>query len=302
MIGFGLGFLAGLAACGAQVGLSIAMDAGADLARVLATTALLFLTAGLFAGGARLRAAAWSRGAGVVLGGAAPLVALAAAGIAYGGVWGPSLIAVMALMVAAGIGARRSWVSGGRWRAVAVAAGAAAVVGAGVQFALPPLLSRAMIERSDRPIEAVELVSFDGSRISSASWTGKVTVLAFWATWCMPCRAELPELQALHARFRDDPRVEFLAVNAGWGGDTLDAAREFARVHEWNLPTAFSEGGAAATALGVEQLPSLVLIDRSGRRRLNHRGYDRSEPLGRIIGHEIDRLLAEPTAAVGGRL
>ena len=53
------------------------------------------------------------------------------------------------------------------------------------------------------PVGAIAMKDVDGRTISSADWTGKVVIVNFWATWCPPCRAEIPDLIALQNKYRD---------------------------------------------------------------------------------------------------
>jgi thiol-disulfide isomerase/thioredoxin len=292
MVRLVVSLVGGAAACAVTFLLVILTDTGTDLAATLHWAAALSFAAGLAVGGHAPRRA-WTYGAAVALGNVAPIVVLSWTGVALtGALWSISAIATGVLMVAAGVLVRRSWTVGRSRHALAALAGAATVLLSGTFILVPFVLRAISIERSSRPIPPVTMSSCDGAAIASSAWTGRVTVLSFWATWCAPCRAELPELRALHERYRDDPRVEFLAVNPGRGGDTPAAALEFMRAHASDLPCAFA-GEQVADALGVGALPSLMLVDPRGQLRLTHHGYDESEPLADIIAEEIDGLLAE---------
>jgi len=94
-----------------------------------------------------------------------------------------------------------------------------------------------------------------------ADWRGKVVVLNFWASWCPPCREEVPLL----ARWQPQ-----LARAGGTilGVDTLDVAsdaRAFMRKHHLAYPSLRDRGGDTARAFGVAAYPESVVIDRQGR-------------------------------------
>jgi thiol-disulfide isomerase/thioredoxin len=73
------------------------------------------------------------------------------------------------------------------------------------------------IQFSDKPVPlpAMTLRDLDGNAISPASWRGKVVLLNFWATWCGPCREEIPALVALQDRYRDHLVVVGLSIDTG---------------------------------------------------------------------------------------
>ena len=83
----------------------------------------------------------------------------------------------------------------------------------------------------------------------------------------------------------------FWAVDADWEGETPAKAQRFFAKEKFILPWAFDNGGAAR-ALGVDALPTLILLDKDGRVRLTHYGYDASENIAKLISTEINGLLA----------
>ena len=124
----------------------------------------------------------------------------------------------------------------------------------------------------------------------SSDLRGHVVVLAFWATWCLPCYWELPELEPVYRRYRSNPEVVFLVVDADWGGETAEKAKAFLARKKLDLPGAYDNGGAAR-ALGVDSLPTVVMIDQEGHVRMTHYGYDASEHVGSVVSRSIEELL-----------
>ena len=117
-------------------------------------------------------------------------------------------------------------------------------------------------------------------------------VLAFWATWCPACRRELPELDLLHKRYQSNSKVSFWAVDVLGNGETAEKAKEFLRKGGYALPVAFVSEKSSED-LGGESLPFLIIMDKFGRVRLVHSGYDLSEPLQPELSKEIEALLNE---------
>lgn len=112
------------------------------------------------------------------------------------------------------------------------------------------------------PAPDFDLPFLDGGRIHLAETRGSVVVLAFWATWCEPCRAELPQLDRLKQKLTD---VRFYAVNI----ETLDrksAIGEFRSATHLTLPIVL-DGGPASETYHVETIPHLVVLGRDGRVR-----------------------------------
>ncbi len=101
----------------------------------------------------------------------------------------------------------------------------------------------------------------DGSRSRLSDWVGKPVVLNFWATWCAPCREEMPEFVAAFDRYQDDGLV-ILGVNAQ---ETASQAAEFMAEYGVDFPVALDTRGDVQQLYNVRGLPTTVFIDREGR-------------------------------------
>jgi peroxiredoxin len=106
---------------------------------------------------------------------------------------------------------------------------------------------------------------------------GKILVIGYFATWCSPCIAELPELEHLRADLQSNRDLQFVLVGTNSGGDTPERVRAFAQRRHLSMPIAFDPDRSAQRALGLKGFPSLAVIDRTGHVRLIHRGYNSSE-------------------------
>ena len=117
-----------------------------------------------------------------------------------------------------------------------------------------------------QPAPDFEMTTFDGSTFRLADHRGKVVVMNIWASWCEPCRDEMPALQAASERYGDD--VVFVGVGAK--ADRDDAARAFAAEFGITYPIGRdTEGGTAGTgriaqAYGVIGYPTTFFIDPEG--------------------------------------
>jgi peroxiredoxin len=132
------------------------------------------------------------------------------------------------------------------------------------------------------------LPSANGEVIALQNFRGKVVLLNFWATWCGPCREELPELTRLQQKFYK----QGLVVIPVTVDNELENVHDFVKKYEIKLQTLWDQRKKVAAAYGVERMPSSYVIDRNGILRFIHRGYSLEE-LKRIEA-EIDELLDKP--------
>jgi thiol-disulfide isomerase/thioredoxin len=99
-----------------------------------------------------------------------------------------------------------------------------------------------------------------GNTHDLAAYRGKVVLVNFWATWCEPCREEMPSMQALRRRLAGKP-FEVLAVNLMESEEKIAAFRKSSRI---DLPILIDRDGSAANRWQVRMLPISFVIDRSG--------------------------------------
>jgi thiol-disulfide isomerase/thioredoxin len=129
----------------------------------------------------------------------------------------------------------------------------------------------------------------DGDVISTAQWRGKVVIVNFWATWCPPCREEIPEMIDLATRYGD--RLQIIGVSED-DDATPAEVREFARNEKINYPIVMGSGGISKEYGGVPALPTSFLVDTNGRVVQKHVGlyptavYDRE--IRALLGEHID--------------
>lgn len=114
---------------------------------------------------------------------------------------------------------------------------------------------------ASRPTPALELPAWDGPPFRLADARGQVIVLNFWASWCEPCRAEMPSLELMAERHAKD-RLQVVAVNYR---ETDNTIRRYLAAWPLTLPIVRDSDGAAARAWLVRIFPSTVVIGRDGR-------------------------------------
>jgi thiol-disulfide isomerase/thioredoxin len=137
------------------------------------------------------------------------------------------------------------------------------------------------------PVADFEIDLYDGSTWRLSEHAGKPVVLVFWASWCGPCKKELPALAALHKRRGDWP-VEFLAISV----DTdRDAAKAKALVDTLDLPFPVGRTLALSDRFEIGGLPSMRIVGPRGSLRSATKGYSKSSISK--LAKKIDDLVAE---------
>ena len=113
------------------------------------------------------------------------------------------------------------------------------------------------------PAPDLKLVSLDGDEVSLASLRGRAVLLNVWATWCVPCIAEMPELAALHERHGKDGLV-VVGVNVD-SAETSNRVRAFIAERKILFAVWLDPEMRIPRTLRVEELPATFVIDREGR-------------------------------------
>jgi thiol-disulfide isomerase/thioredoxin len=115
------------------------------------------------------------------------------------------------------------------------------------------------------PLTGVDL---DGRPVSTASLRGKVVIINFWATWCPPCRQEIPDLIALQERYKGQLQIIGIAQDSG----SVEQVKRFALEHRMNYPSMLSSPEIEKLFPAVNALPTSFFLDREGRLAQKHVG------------------------------
>lgn len=108
------------------------------------------------------------------------------------------------------------------------------------------------------------LKTLDGRDVRLSQLEGKKVILNFWATWCPPCRAEMPDMQKFYKEYKDK-NVEILAVNLTSSERGRDEVKKFLDEFGITFPVVLDEKNDVATMYKVEAIPSSFLIDSKGQ-------------------------------------
>jgi peroxiredoxin len=130
------------------------------------------------------------------------------------------------------------------------------------------ILSASAAELSG-PAPDFALTTRDGGQVTLAELEGQVVMLNFWATWCGPCRQEMPHLESLYQRYSD---LGFMLLGVNVEEDSSGADKFLAETPV-TFPILFDPKSEVSKKYDVIAMPSTVLIDRTGNMRFIHHGY-----------------------------
>ncbi len=126
----------------------------------------------------------------------------------------------------------------------------------------------------------------DGSKFDLATHRDKVVLLNLWATWCGPCRAEIPELEKMHAEY--GPKgFEVIGVSLDEGG--VETVKQFVDEQKMAYPIVLDPEGKLANVFQTSVLPTTALIDRKGRILWKH--YGQVQPNDATLKQAIQKAL-----------
>src|SRR6202022_891703 len=148
------------------------------------------------------------------------------------------------------------------------AAGAFLAVACGASARSPQEGNVIRFVRNPDAAPAFNLDGLDGKALSLADSRGKVVLLNFWATWCGPCRAEIPDLIALQTKDKDKLQIIGLVIDS----DDDAEVRDIVRNQSINYPVAISSDQVRAQYGGIGALPPLFVLDTQGRVVQKHVG------------------------------
>ncbi len=118
---------------------------------------------------------------------------------------------------------------------------------------------------SQEPVDAPDFTVYDqeGNAVNLSDYAGKPVVLNFWASWCPPCKSEMPDFHAAYEELGEE--VQFLMVNATDGSrETVDTAASFIQEQGYTFPVFYDTQSEASMAYGAYSLPMTFFINEEG--------------------------------------
>ena len=126
-----------------------------------------------------------------------------------------------------------------------------------------------------------QLAAMAGNTINLSQYKGQVVMINFWATWCGPCRQEMPLLEQLHKKYKP---LGFTMLGVNVEPDSAGAV-QWLKATPVTFPILFDTDSKVSKLYAVSGMPSTVIVDRKGQVRFVHRGYkagDENEYLNQI--------------------
>ncbi|MFS0645698.1 peroxiredoxin family protein [Siminovitchia sp. 179-K 8D1 HS] len=133
-----------------------------------------------------------------------------------------------------------------------------------------------------------ELPSLDGKKIRLSDYKGKKVILNFWATWCPPCKAEMPHMQRFYETKAGSQNAEIIAVNLTYAervSDKRSKVETFRNEYKLNFPILLDENGDAGNTYRPITIPTTYMIDTNG--------VIRKKIIGPMDEEIMERLVSE---------
>lgn len=130
-----------------------------------------------------------------------------------------------------------------------------------------------------------QATTLDGDRVSLSAYRGQVVMLNFWATWCPPCRAEMPTIQAAYDAHQQDGFM-VLAVN---NAESPAQIRPFADAFGLNFPIVLDQSAQLQRSFAIQGYPTSIFVDAAGEIYKTHSGLVTAADLNRYIDEGLAR-------------
>jgi len=131
------------------------------------------------------------------------------------------------------------------------------------------------------------MLDMDGNQVTLAEFFGKPIILNFWASWCGPCKMEMPEIQDFYEKYGEN--IHFLAVSVD---DSVDTAKTFIETEGYTFPVYFDTTSMGAYTYGASSIPLTFFIDAEGNLTAYYMGAMSAD----ILQQGVDMIYTPETA------
>jgi thiol-disulfide isomerase/thioredoxin len=138
--------------------------------------------------------------------------------------------------------------------------------------------------------ELTQLTDLKGNSVTKEVMKDKIVILDFWATWCVPCMQEMPYLQKVYDKYKNNPNVMFMVVNSGAKNTIKDAIGWATKNPQYTFPLYFNNDPDIGEKVGFTLIPTIAVIDQQGKMQFRTIGFEGAE-LEHKLSAQIDILL-----------
>ncbi len=136
-------------------------------------------------------------------------------------------------------------------------------------------------DAASKPLD-LKFTAVDGKEVDLAKLRGKVVLIDFWATWCPPCRAEVPHVVELYKKFHDQG-LEIVGISLDKDKTTM---LDFTANHGMTWPQYFDGKGwdnAISSSFGISEIPTMLLVGKDGKVVPPSANDDLSSAIGKLL-------------------
>ena len=141
----------------------------------------------------------------------------------------------------------------------------------------------------EQRLPEVSLNNVDGKRINVSDYgkSGKVTVLSFWATWCIPCKKELTNVSELYEEWQKKYNVQVVAVSID-DSRSAGKVKPYVESQRWTYEVLLDMNQDLKRALNIQSVPFTVVVDATGKIISTHSGYVEGDEF--VLEEELQKL------------
>lgn len=126
------------------------------------------------------------------------------------------------------------------------------------------------------------LMDSNGDDLTLSDLRGKVVIVDFWATWCPPCRQEIPGFVALQKKYGDELVIVGVTLDDSW-----DPVHPFMKQYAINYPVVMGNPSVVRAFGNIDAIPTTFVLDREGVIRLKHRGYGPPDVFSKAVDEAL---------------
>ncbi|MCD0489405.1 redoxin family protein [Pedobacter sp. MC2016-14] len=153
---------------------------------------------------------------------------------------------------------------------------------------LKALLRKQLMNKPQPELKGI--TDLEGKVVSIEALKGKVIVMDFWATWCVPCMQELPYVQKVYDNYKNNPDVVFMITNSGARNSIDDARGWVKKNNQYTFPVYFNNDKDISEKVGFTVIPAVALLDKAGKLQFKTVGFEGAEIEAKLT-QQIEILL-----------